>query len=181
MADDREEQFEKLYRYYPAVLALLVKKLGFEREDARDLAQQVFLRVYEHMDAYRAESKWAYLEKTTRRLAYNAKRDRHAAKRHGISVATDEILELEDTRAPSADASLESKENVDRIQSAMSQLGPLDQTALRLSLAGHSYEELAAKLDITVSALKSRLNVARKRLRDLLTEELEGFGTPDDQ
>ena len=180
MFDDRREQFEKLFQYYPAVVALLLR-LGFEREDARDLAQQVFLRVYEHMDMYRGESKWSYLEKVTRRLAYNAMRDRHAAKREGVAVPTDEILELEDSSTTPPDASLESKENVARLLRAVSHLGPEDQRAIRLQLAGHSYDQIARELGISISALKSRLNVARKRLRDLLGEELEDLGGSHDQ
>jgi RNA polymerase sigma-70 factor, ECF subfamily len=179
MAGDREAQFETLFRYYPAVVALLLK-LGSDLEDARDLAQQVFLRVYQHMDAYRGEAKLAYLEQVTRRLAYNANRDRHAAKREGIRVATDEIVELEDDRTQAPDAALASKENVRRLRQAIDQLGPDDQTAVRLQLAGFSYDEIAGKLGITVSALKSRLNVARKRLRVLLDEDLEGLGGRDD-
>jgi RNA polymerase sigma-70 factor (ECF subfamily) len=179
MADDQEEQFETLFKYYPAVVALLLR-LDFELEDARDLAQTVFLRVYEHMDTYRGESKWGYLEKVTRRLAYNAIRDRHAAKRHGTPVSTDEILELKDGR-DLADVSIERMESAERVRRAVGQLGPNDQTALRLQLAGHSHDDIAETLGITVSALKSRLNVARKRLRELLGEELEGLGDRDDQ
>jgi RNA polymerase sigma-70 factor (ECF subfamily) len=179
MATDREAQFETLFKYYPAVVALLLK-LGFDREDARDLAQQVFLRVYQRMDAYRGEAKLSYLEKVTRRLAYNAIRDRHAAKREGIRVATDEIVELEDEHTKAPDTTLESKENVQRLRRAVDQLGPDDQTAVRLQLAGFSYDDIAGQLGITVSALKSRLNVARKRLRVLLGGELEGFGGHDD-
>jgi RNA polymerase sigma-70 factor (ECF subfamily) len=176
MLEDRDVAFEALFKYYPAVVALL-RKLDFDHEDARDLAQQVFLRVYEHMDAYRGEAKWSYLEQVTRRLAYNAIRDRHAAKREGIRVAAEEIVELADEHTPAADATLESEENSQRLWRAINQLTPADQTAIRLQMAGLSYDAIAGKLGITVSALKSRLNVARKRLRVLLGEELEGLGS----
>lgn len=180
MADDREEQFEKLYKYYPAVVKLLLN-LGFDLEDARDLAQQVFIRVYEHMDTYRGESRWAYLQQVTRRLAYNEKRDRHAGKRHGITVPTEEILDLEDTHVPPPDAVLQSKEDTERVQLAIGHLSPKDQTSIRLQLAGHSLEEIAPTIGTTASALKSRLNSVRKRLRELLGDDVEGWGGSDDQ
>jgi len=180
MADDREGQFEELFKYYPAVVALLLR-LRFDLEDARDLAQQAFLRVYERMDAYRGESRWSYLEKTTRRLAYNEIRDRHAAKRHGVSVPTDELVDLADEGAVAADAALESKESAERLWRAIEQLGESDQISIRLQLAGLTLEAIAGQLGITVSALKSRLNVARRRLRDLLGEEPEGLGGRDDR
>jgi len=174
MPEDRDAAFEALFNYYPAVVSLL-RKLDFDLEDARDLAQQVFLRVYQHMDAYRGEAKWSYLEQVTRRLAYNAIRDRHAAKREGIRVAAEEIVELADERTPAADATLESEETSRRLWRAVSQLSPDDQTALRWQMAGLSYDAIAGKLGITVSALKSRLNVARKRLRVLLGDEHDGL------
>jgi RNA polymerase sigma factor (sigma-70 family) len=174
MPGDRDAAFEALFRYYPAVVSLL-RKLDFDLEDARDLAQQVFLRVYQGMDAYRGEAKWSYLEQVTRRLAYNAIRDRHAAKREGIRVAAEEIIELADERTPAADAMMESEENSQRLWRAVNQLTPDDQTAIRLQMSGLSYDAITAKLGITASALKSRLNVARKRLRALLGEELEGL------
>jgi RNA polymerase sigma-70 factor (ECF subfamily) len=180
MADDREEQFEKLYKYYPAVVKLLLN-LGFELEDARDLAQQVFVRVYEHMDTYRGESKWAYLQQVTRRLAYNENRDRHAGKRHGTTIPTEEILELEDTHVPQPEAVLQSKEDTERVQHAIGQLSPKDQTSIRLQLAGYSLEEIAAVIGTTALALKSRLNGVRKRLRQLLGDDVEGLGGNDDQ
>ena len=179
MADDREEQFEALFKYYPRVVALLLE-IGVDRDEVRDLAQQVFVRVYEHMDAYRGVSKMSYLDQVTRRVAYNEFRDRHAKKREGTHVATDEIVELKDDRVPAADAMLESKENVQRVRRAIDQLSPSDQTAIRLQLSGLSQDRIAEKLGITVSALKSRLNVARKRLRALLGEEPEGLGGRDD-
>jgi len=181
MVDDREKQFEELYAYYPAVVKLL-RELGFELEDARDLAQKVFLRVYEHMDSYRGESRWRYLQQATRRLAYNKIRDDHATKRqHGIAVQTDEILELEDTRTPPPDAVLQSKEETARVRQAIERLGPKDQTSIRLQLNGHSLEEIAQVVGTTATALKSRLNGVRRRLRELLGDDVQGLGGSDDQ
>ncbi len=181
MGGDREKQFEELYAYYPAVVKLLLE-LGLELEDARDLAQKVFVRVYEHMDAYRGESRWSYLQKVTRRLAYNKNRDDHATKRqHGIEVQTEEILELEDTRTPAPDAVLQSKQETERLRRAIIQLEPKDQTSIRLKLAGYSLDEIAQVVGTTASALKSRLNGVRKRLRELLGDDVEGLGGSDDQ
>jgi RNA polymerase sigma-70 factor (ECF subfamily) len=174
MPGDHDAAFEALFEYYPAVVSLL-RKMGFDHEDARDLAQQVFVRVYQHMDAYRGDAKWHYLEQVTRRLAYNDQRDRHAAKREGIRVATEEIIELPDERTPAADAALESEETSKRVWRAINQLSTSDQTAIRLQMADLSQEAIAGQLGITVSALKSRLSVARKRLRILLGDEPEGL------
>jgi len=179
MADDRNEQFEELFQYYPAVVKLL-RTLGLDPEDARDLAQEVFVRVYEHMGAYRGEAKLNYVLTIARRLAYNLTRDRHAAKREGVTVPTDDILDLSD-KSDLADKSMERRESGERLQRAIDQLSREDQMALRLQLAGHSLEDIAPVLGITISALKSRLNAARKKLRELLGEDPEGLGGRDDR
>src|SRR6185295_7686519 len=93
MRADRDELFEELYKYYPKVLTFLLN-LGYKREDADDLAQQVFTRVYKGMDAYRGESKVSFLERITKRLAFNDRRDRHAKKREGTPIPIDDVVEL---------------------------------------------------------------------------------------
>jgi len=179
MGDDRDQQFEELFRYYPAVIKLL-RTLGFDPEESRDLAQQVFVRVYEHMDVYRGEARLGYVLTVARRLAINAIRDRAAAKRQGVTIPTDKILDLSDKR-DLADKSMERRESAERLWRAIGQLSRDDQTALRLQLAGHSLDDIAAVLGITISALKSRFNAARRKLRELLGEDLEGLGGRDDQ
>ncbi|HYC60674.1 MAG TPA: sigma-70 family RNA polymerase sigma factor [Thermoanaerobaculia bacterium] len=180
MADDRDDRFEKLYEYYPAVVSLL-RKLDFELDDARDLAHEVFLRVFQSMDAYRGESKWSYLETVTRRLAYNEIRNRHAAKRNGLHVATEEILELDDSRTLAPDEALRQKESAGRLYDAIRQLNADEQKLILLQLSGASYEDIVSLTGLKLSAVKSRLHVIRKRLRELLGEDVEGIGGGDDQ
>lgn len=179
MAHDRDKQFEELYQYYPAVVSLL-RELGFDLDDARDLAQQVFVRVYEHMESYRGESRWSYLQKVTRRLAYNEIRDRHAIKRKGIHIATEEILELDDDRTLPPDTAFELRENADRLYRSVRQLPMGDQALVLMQLAGESHEGISSVTGLKISAVKSRFHVIRKRLRELLGEDVEGLGGDHD-
>ena len=55
-ARHQDERFSDLYdRYYRRVVAFLVR-FGVAPDDASDLAQDVFVRVYEHMDDYRGDA-----------------------------------------------------------------------------------------------------------------------------
>lgn len=175
MTEDRDGEFERLWRYYPAVVAHL-KRLGFDLDNARDLAQDVFVRVYEAMATYRGEARLAFLQTVTRRLASNAIRDSHAIKRDGVAVSLDAVLNLRDPRIEAADVALERKERGERLSGAIDQLPSRDRTAIRMALSGLSYDEIAPLMGVTVSALKSRLNVARKRLREMLGEDVEDIG-----
>lgn len=179
MLQDREKDFEELYKYYPRVLKLVLNE-GYKREDAEDLAQQVFTRVYKGMDEYRGESKVAFLDQVTKRLIFNDQRDKHAKKRDGgVQVPVDDVVELPDTRTLAADAALEAKERSALLYKAIEQLRPEDQTVIRYQLAGLSCDTIAKALGISVPALKSRLNIARKHLREIVGEELTGLDGGD--
>lgn len=178
MSDETDRRYEELLPYYDRVVAFL-RQLGFDHEDARDLAQEVFIRVYEHRADYRADAKWNYLQQVTRRLAYNAIRDRHAGKRHGIAVSEEVLLERGDEQTPRPDAVLETKATARRLRAAVDRLEPNQRVCVVLFyLEELSYREICLILDVSLPALKSRLNAARTRLRELLGEEPEGW--PDE-
>lgn len=177
---NEQETIERLYRYRPAVTAYL-RRLGFNPEEARDLTQTVFVRVCQNVDTYRGQAMLGYLQQIAKNVALNAIRDRHAGKREGVEVSDDAAAGLVDERVVPADEALEMKEKSAWLRRAMERLEPILRTAVLLYLAGHSYEDMAKTLGITVSAVKSRLHAARQRLRELLGEEPHGLGGEDDR
>jgi RNA polymerase sigma-70 factor (ECF subfamily) len=177
MAED-EKQFEELYKFYPGVLALL-RRLGFSHDEAEDLAQESFVRVFRRMKDYRGDARWAYLEKTVRRVAANAIRAKHTGKRHAETVSDDVLATVPDSSVPLPDASLAQKEVVNRVREAVSQLKSTDRTILLLHLNGWSYDQIMEGLSISLSAVKSRLNTARGRLKELLGHDPGLRGSDD--
>jgi len=167
---DADEKFEELYKYYPGALALLLR-LGFLRDEADDLVQESFMRVYKHMDQYRGEALWAYVQKTVRNVAANDIRAKHTAKRHGEMVSDEVLATLPDTSLLLPDARLAQAEVVKRVRTAVAQLKPTDRAIVLLRLNGRSYEEIVEGLGLSISAVKSRLNLARKRLKELLGDD----------
>lgn len=180
MADDRDRLFEELMAYYPKVV-LYLKDCGFHPEDVRELAQDVFVRVYQRMGEYRHEAHWSYLHKVARTVALNAIRDRHAAKREAILESEEKLLGVSDGRIPSPYATAERNEQSKRLHHAIDQLDDSLRIPLMLYLAGFSYLEIGQTLGISQAALKSRLNVTRSKLRDVLGEDPKGPGGSDDQ
>ena len=175
MSVEGDRKFEKFWPYYGRVVRFFTD-FGYSREEARDLTQEVFLRVYERVDTYRDEGPLSYLLTTARHVAFNDIRDKHAKKR-------DAKLEPEEKLAGLADVSVRNMEDVmqkgelsDRLRRAVDRLPPASRACVRLYLADRSYEEIAQGLGLSVSAVKSRLNLARKELRTLMMEELEKFG-----
>ncbi|HEV7765839.1 MAG TPA: RNA polymerase sigma factor [Thermoanaerobaculia bacterium] len=181
--EENEERFRDLYdRYYRSVVSFLIRH-GMARDEARDLAQDVFVRVYEHMDAYRGESEWKFLEVTARRLALNHFRARQTQKRGGVEVPLDAIPEAR-TAIPSAELGLAEREERDvrrkRLHAAISELPASEQKCLLLWLRESTYSEIQRILGISMDAVKSRLHDARKRLRERLAAEPVGVRWPDE-
>jgi RNA polymerase sigma-70 factor (ECF subfamily) len=175
MRDESEERYLRLLPYYDRLVAF-IRQLGFEHEDARDLAQDVFVRVLEHRDDYRGEAKWNFLEQVARRLAYNAIRDGKAAKRHGIMVPEEALLDRPDPHSPRPEAVVLRKEVGQRLRDAIDQLDEGQRICVEyFYIAELSYKEICPLLGISEPALKSRLNAARARLKELLGEEPKGW------
>lgn len=146
------------------------------REEALDLSQEVFLRVFRTLGTFRAQSSlrtWIY------RIVINQARNRQRwwRRRHqGAQVSLDQhVHDHGELRQPgdaaSPDRLLVRKEAAARLWSALNRL-PFDQrTAVVLrEFDGLSYEEIAFSLDIAVGTVKSRLTRARQALRADLTE-----------
>jgi len=178
MSGPHDTRFEDLYRrYYDRVCTFFIA-FGFPREQARDLAQDVFVRVYRSMPDYRAEAEWSYLETTARRVALNEIRTKKATKHNADTISVDDqAVQLED-RGPGPEELAGQSELHRRLQSAILQLSPRLQDVLRLYLAGLSYQDIEMTLGISEDAVKTRLREARVRLRDIFGEAPEGNESP---
>jgi RNA polymerase sigma-70 factor (ECF subfamily) len=151
------------------VYGLAYNLLG-DRDEALDVSQEVFLRVFRTLSQFRGHSAlrtWIY------RIVVNQVRNRQRwwRRRHRSDlVSLDDHLrhfgDVEAKREVLPDRLLASKETASRIWDAMDRL-PFDQrTALVLrEVDGLKYEEIAYSLDIAVGTVKSRLTRARQSLR----------------
>jgi len=151
------------------VFTLGMHLLG-DRDEALDLSQEVFLRVFRTLSSFRGQSAlrtWIY------RIVINQARNRQRwwRRRHRASqVSLDDHLqqfgEMESKGDVLPDRLLASKETANRIWQALDKL-PFDQrTALILrEVDGLRYEEIAFSLGIAVGTVKSRLTRARHALR----------------
>jgi len=178
MASDHDVRFEGLFqRFYKRVVTFLMH-LGFSIDDARDLAQETFLRVYRNMDAYRGEAEWTFLRTTAHNLAKNRFRDASTLKRKVTKVPIEDVADPSDP-APRADEALAIREETarfrDRYAAAIAALSESQRQCFLLRQQGYSYEEIAAILRAPLNSVKSRLHDAKKRLREELGAEPQGI------
>ncbi len=157
------------------VVQLALNLLG-DRDEALDLSQDVFLRVFRTIGQFRGQSTlktWIY------RIVVNQARNRHRfwRRRHRADqVSLDAHLAAHGDFRAGAEAGpdrvLAQKELANRLKSVLDGL-PFDQrTAIVLrEVDGLSYEEIAFSLGVAVGTVKSRLTRARQTLRLELREE----------
>ena len=156
------------------VVQLAINLLG-DRDEALDLSQEVFLRVFRTIHRFRGHSSlrtWIY------RIAVNQARNRHRfwQRRHRADhLSLDEHVATHGDFLSGGEARpdrvLAQKELAERLKTALDHL-PFDQrTAIVLrEIDGLSYEEISYSLGVAVGTVKSRLTRARQALRLELRE-----------
>ncbi len=162
-------------QHEPMVHHLALSLLG-NRDDALEVSQEVFLRVFRTLHRFRGQSAlrtWIY------RIVVNQSRNRLRSwrRRHrSCQISLDEHLakhgELAGRPAGAPDRVLRQKELATRVWAALDRL-PFDQkTAIVLrEIEGLSYQEIAFSLHVVVGTVKSRLARARETLRQDLRDE----------
>jgi RNA polymerase sigma-70 factor (ECF subfamily) len=173
-AGDEVACAELVEEHQRMVFQLALNLLG-DRDEALDLSQEVFLRVFRTIHHFRGHSSlrtWIY------RIAVNQARNRHRfwRRRHRADqVSLDAHLALHGD-FPSRgelgpEGALAQKELAGQLQRALDHL-PFDQrTAIVLrEVDGLSYDEIAYSLGVAVGTVKSRLTRARQALRLELRE-----------
>jgi RNA polymerase sigma-70 factor (ECF subfamily) len=174
-AGDEAACTELVGEHQRMVVQLAMNLLG-DRDEALDLSQEVFLRVFRTIHRFRGQSSlrtWIY------RIAVNQARNRHRfwRRRHRADqVSLDQHVavhgEFQSGGELTPDRMLAQKQLAERLNHALDHL-PFDQrTAIILrEIDGLSYEEIAFSLGVAIGTVKSRLTRARQALRFELREE----------
>ena len=151
-----------------AVFQVAMHLLG-DHDDALDLSQEVFLRVFRTIHRFRGQSSlrtWIY------RIAINQARNRQRSwrRRHRHDQTLFEHTagcgDLCSASARRPDSVFTRKDLASRLQGALEALPFTLRTAIVLrEIEGLSYDELAAALGVTRGTVKARLTRARHVLR----------------
>jgi RNA polymerase sigma-70 factor, ECF subfamily len=148
----------------PRLLALATRMLG-DRQDAEDVAQESFVRLWRQAPRWRSGE--ARLDTWLHRVALNLCTDRLRRRRE---VPTSAPPETPDP-APLADAGIEAVERASGIEAALARLPERQRTAIVLQYyQGLGNIESAALMGIGVEALESLLARGRRSLRAMLRE-----------
>jgi RNA polymerase sigma-70 factor (ECF subfamily) len=169
-----ERAFEELIeRHQSRVIGTIAKMLG-DTSTAEDLAQQVFIRVWQSAPRYVASAKFTtWLLTITRNLVFNETRRRSRARLVPMEHEDGSAREFPDVGLLEPGRELQEKELQDAISAAVASLPEQQRLALVLRrYEDLSYEEIAAVLETTVPSVKSLLFRARDELRSKLEKFL---------
>ena len=173
--------FETLVKERSGEIYGLLYRLTENREEARDLTQETFLRAFQSIVHFRGESDlrtWIY------RIAINQARNRWRwwrRRRRDVTVSLDAtdanggrptlVATLKSDTAQSPEQNALAHEREQALHKAVSSLRRVYREAVVLrDIEGLAYEEIATALDISVGTVKSRLARGRQELR----RKLEG-------
>ncbi len=160
--------FEELVnRYQNSVYRLALRMCG-NAHDAEEVAQEAFVAAWRGLPSFRGESKFSsWLYQLTSNAAVDFLR---REKRHRNTTPVEEQTELAAEGTPQQDA--EASEVRENLQKALLALTPEHrQIFLLRQMEQLSYEEIGQLLRLEIGTVKSRLNRAKKQLRQILLRQ----------
>jgi len=174
IAEGDEDAFEILVnRHQTSVLNLIYRFIG-DRTQAKDLAQEVFLRVWQAAGSYQPKAKFTtWIYRITANLCINElKSSRRRKLFQFLRFGEDQENTIEEVLvdgSPSPEDLLLSREQSRRISDALQSLPANQRMALVLRRYDNlSYQEIAKILNCSVSAVESLLIRAKRDLQKKL-------------
>jgi len=152
--------FEILIERYQKTIFNIVLRMVNDEETARDLTQDIFIRVYEKMGSFKFSYRffsWIYRIAANETINYLK-----SAQRIELHKLTEKLVN-------EADSGSEREETIQKLRKGLRQIRPDLRLLLLLKyFFGLSYEEMAEVLQLPEKKIKARLFTAREVLREEL-------------
>jgi RNA polymerase sigma-70 factor (ECF subfamily) len=177
-----EDNFAEIFMQFgPAVQSYFERK-RFLPEEAKDLTQDVFFRVFRNISTFRRESRFErWLWEIATNAFRNELRRRGAEKRDAIELSADSHpsrMQEDDheeldwsvpseipSEMPSGEELILLKEQLDIFRSSLQELpAQMRQCCVLRYQEGMKYQEIAREMKISIETVKAHLHQARKRL-----------------
>ncbi len=163
--DTREKAFTAIIKKYQEKLYWHIRRMVVEHEDANDVLQNVFIRVWNGLDNFREDSQlytWLYRIATNECLSYLEQQKRKSA------VSFDEI-ESGLSNKIVADKYFDPNKLEWKLQLAIQQLPEKQRVVFTLRYYDEMpYEEMSRVLDTSEGALKASYHHAVKKIEDYI-------------
>lgn len=169
-----ETAFEEFVRCYQSKIMNLLYNYTHSMPDAEELAQDVFIKVWNSATSFKGKSKvstWIYRIAVNLAINHIKKKKLPALSIDGyVSPSGDKIRK--DVAAPEItqpESVMKSKDRKILIEDAIEKLHPTQKMAFVLSkYEGHSYAEIAEIMKVSIPAVESLLFRAKQNLKEFL-------------
>lgn len=155
-------------QYFSMVLNLCRGFMKGDRELAHDLAQDVFINVWNALPGYRAEASyktWIY------RITVNTCLLQIRKDKNKIKVPLENVTHTIET-----DTTTHAQENENILYRAIGQLDEVDRLMMMMVLDEIDYEEIARIMGITENNLRVKIHRIKTRLKTLIEDERRRTG-----
>jgi RNA polymerase sigma-70 factor (ECF subfamily) len=169
---------------YGKLVYRLAVQITKNHEDAKDVMQETFLKVYESIGTFRKESAfetWLYRIIVNQALNLVKRRERRREFSLSDGNSTDIRFNLRGNGHPgdSPHADVERKELQKWVTQAVDSLSAKHRTVVILhEFEGLTHPQIATILSCSEGTVRSRLHYARRKLRDLLRPYVDGVNRP---
>ncbi len=164
----RQAAFATLVNRYERYAFTLALRMVKNREDAHEVAQDAFLRVFRYLPDFRGEAKfstWLY------KIVYSTALNFLRKKVPDIQSLDDENhpIKLADSGTPDASHAMEQMDRNTALQQAIARLSSDDAAIITLFyLYEHSLDEICEITNLTLTNAKTKLCRARQRLKGIV-------------
>ncbi|MCQ4726786.1 sigma-70 family RNA polymerase sigma factor [Anaerotignum faecicola] len=162
--------FEELLGRYKNLVYSVVLRMVNDSEDANDIAQEVFIKVYKNISKYSPEFKFStWIIK----IATNSVIDFRRKKKPECIDIDDMVFEPSGNETP--ETSYIEGEGKRELSSAIEKLPDMYKVPIVLyHIEDMSYQEISEAVGISLSKVKNRIFRGRKILKDIIISEKEG-------
>lgn len=167
----RQSAFAMLVKRYEKYVFTLSLRFVKNREDAHEVAQDCFLRMFRYLADFRGECKfttWLY------KIVYSTSLNHLRKQNPDIRSLDDEMhpVRLKDESIPDVSRSMERDDRNAALKRAIHLLSPDDANIITLFyLYEQSLDEICQVMDLTMTNAKTKLHRARQRLKTILDEK----------
>ncbi len=164
MSKNNQQLFEKIYKQcYPMVLQMCLGYMKGDKDLANDLAQEVFINIWNAMDNFRSKSTyktWVYRITVNTCLQYirkekNTKKVSIEKVEHALREESDNVI----------------SEQNQSLYNAIGALEEIDRLLIMMVLDGQDYENISEVMGIKPTNVRVKIHRIKKRLKKILDNE----------
>lgn len=167
----KEAAFSELVSQYKERLYWQIRNMVLDHDDADDVLQNTFIKIYRHIGKFKGDSKlhtWMYRIAANESISFLNKK----AKQNNVSI---ENIQNNAVKNLESDVYFEGDQLQLQFQKAIASLPPRQKLIFNMKyFSDHTYEDLSEILETSVGGLKSSYHIAVKKITEYIkTNEID--------